>query len=167
MEGKVSPETLENGKVLCYLKLRFLEDIGDQGAMTALLTCLRDSMVWVPCQVQMGEEDLARFQTAKEGDTVTTQEEARLVPDTLRDKRGDLYFPIFSQREQIPEAYGAHFSLISLPALRCLAMAHGTEGAAGLVLDAFTQPLMLPFQVADLLPELPSRLEEGPAGGAE
>ena len=36
MEGKVSPKTLENGKVLCYLKLRFLEDIGDEQAMAAL-----------------------------------------------------------------------------------------------------------------------------------
>ena len=73
---------------------------------------------------------------------------------------------IFSQKEQIPEAYGAHFSLISLPALQCLSMAHGMEGVIGLVLDAFTQPLMLPFQVADLLPELPSHLEgEEPVGG--
>ena len=166
MEGKVSPDTLENGRVLCCLKLRFLEDIGNREAMMAILSCLRDSSVWVPCQVQMAEEDLARFQTAKVGEIVTTQNETRLAPDTLRDKGGNLYFPIFSQKEQIPEAYGAHFSLISLPALRCLSMAHGMEGVIGLVLDAFTQPLMLPFQVVDLLPELPSHLEgEEPAGG--
>ncbi|WP_295631810.1 SseB family protein, partial [uncultured Intestinimonas sp.] len=103
MEGKVSPKTLENGKVLCYLKLRFLEDIGDEQAMAALLSCLRDSNVWVPCQVRMEAEDLEQFQAAKAGEIITTQEETRLVPDILRAKDGALYFPMFSQREQIPE----------------------------------------------------------------
>lgn len=158
MEGKVSPKTLENGKVLCYLKLRFLEDIGDEQAMAALLSCLRDSNVWVPCQVRMEAEDLEQFQAAKAGEVITTQEETRLAPDILRAKDGALYFPMFSQREQIPEEYGAHFSLLSIPALRCLSMAHAAEDVEGLVLDAFTRPLMLPFQIADTLPELPSHL---------
>ena len=37
-------------------------------------------------------------------------------------------------------------------------MAHAAEDVEGLVLDAFTRPLMLPFQIADTLPELPSHL---------
>lgn len=158
MEAQVNPETLENGKVLCYLKLRFLEDIGDEQAMTAFLTCLRDSNVWVPCRIGMEAEDLEQFQKAKTGEMITTQNETRLEPDILQTKVGELYFPIFSQREQIPEEYGAHFSLLSMPALRCLSMAHAIQDVEGLVLDAFTRPLMIPFQIADSLPEFPSRL---------
>lgn len=159
MEGKVSPETLENGKVLRYLKMRFLEDIGDQGAMMALLSCLRDSRVWVPFQVHMAQEDVEQFKRSSVGDVVTTREEVRLKPDTLRDRTGALYFPIFSQKEQIPQEYGAQFSLVSVPALQALAMAHGLEGVVGLVLDGFTEPLPLPLQTADLMAQLPSRLE--------
>ena len=159
MEGKVSPETLENGKVLRYLKMRFLGDIGDQGAMMALLSCLRDSQVWVPFQVHMAQEDVEQFERSCVGDVVTTREEVRLKPDTLRDRNGALYFPIFSQKEQIPQEYGAQFSLVSVPALQALSMAHGLEGVVGLVLDGFTDPLLLPLQTADLMAQLSSRLE--------
>ena len=38
-------------------------------------------------------------------------------------------------------------------------MAHGLEGVVGLVLDGFTDPLLLPLQTADLMAQLSSRLE--------
>ena len=168
MEGKVSPETLKNGKVLCHLKMRFLEDIGDQGAMMALLSCLRDSQVWVPFQVHMAQEDVEQFKNSSVGDVVTTQEEVRLKPDTLRDRNGALYFPVFSQKEQIPQEYAAQFTLMSIPALRALSMAHELEGVVGLVLDGFTQSLPIPLQTADLMWDIPSRLESAQGeNGAE
>ena len=38
-------------------------------------------------------------------------------------------------------------------------MAHNTENLEGLILDAFTVPIQLPFVVADIMPELESHLK--------
>ena len=160
MEDKIKPEVLESGKVLIYLKMRLQEAPWEENALAAFLSCLRDSRVWVPVHLQMEEGDLEQFMKAGEGDEVTTREEVRMEPDTLRDRNGALYFPIFSQREQIPEDYGMHFSLVAMPALQALDMAHGTKDVVGLVLDGFTKPLPLPMETADLMRQLPSRLEE-------
>lgn len=153
----IEAKTLESGKVLLYLKHNFIEN-RSQETLFPLLSCLRDSQVIVPMNVIMSEADEDMFMNVKVGDVVSTNDEIRLKPDILQN--GDnFFFPMFSNAEQIPEDYGSHFSTINLSVLQCIEMAKSYEHVCGLVLDAFTDPVVLEYDLADLIPQFESRLK--------
>ena len=75
-----------------------------------MLSILRDSTVWVPCNAIMSgadEEKLLKMLEDAEGDpdaltgnTFTNDDYIRLVPDILQ--RGDeFFFPVFSSEEEM------------------------------------------------------------------
>ncbi len=122
----IDPAVLEDGSVLLDLKKAYLEDDSEEN-LYALLSCLRDSEVVVP---------------------VSSDAEGVVAPDILQGPDRNLYFPVFSQEAQIPEDYDESSSGVRLPMLRCIRLAHESQGTTGLVLDAFTDVLMLPFELA-------------------
>lgn len=153
----IDSKTLASGKVLLYLKQKFLENRTEQ-ALFALLGCLRDSQVVVPVNVTMSEEDKEMFLNAKKGDQLSTNDEMRLKPDILQN--GDkFFFPMFSNEEEMPEKYAANFSGINMSVLQCIEMAKFYEQVTALVLDAFTDPMILEYPLADLIPDIESRLK--------
>lgn len=153
----IEAKTLESGKVLLYLKYNFIEN-RSQETLFPLLSCLRDSQVIVPMNVIVSEADEDMFMNVKVGDVVSTNDEIRLKPDILQN--GDnFFFPMFSNAEQIPEDYGSHFSTINLSVLQCIEMSKSYEHVCGLVLDAFTDPVVLEYDLADLIPQFESRLK--------
>lgn len=156
MADYIEAKTLESGKVLLYLKHNFLEN-RCQETLFPLLSCLRDSHVIVPMNVIMSEEDEKMFMNVSVGDVISTNDDIRLRPDILQNGE-NYFFPIFSNREEIPEDYGSHFSTINLPVLQCIEMAKSYEHVCGLVLDAFTSPCVLEYELADLIKLFDSRL---------
>ncbi len=157
MKKDIDKKTLESGKVLLYLKHDFLSN-RCQETLFPLLSCLRDSNVIVPVNITMSDFDRKQFINSKQGDTVTISDEMRCKPDIL--KNGDsFFFPMFSNEEQIPEEYGHNFSKIVLSVLQCIKMAKNYEHVCGVVLDAFTEPLVLEYNIADLIPQFESRLK--------
>lgn len=152
----IDAKTLESGKVLLYLKHNFLENRSRE-TLFPVLSCLRDSQVIVPMNVTICKEDEEMFKNAQAGDTVSICGDIRLKPDILQN--GDsFFFPMFSNMEQIPEDYGAHFSTINLSVLQCIEMAKSYKQVGGLVLDAFTEPMVLEYGIADIILQLESRL---------
>jgi len=157
MKKDIDKKTLESGRVLLYLKHEFLSNRSKE-TLFPLLSCLRDSNVIVPVNVTMSDFDKEKFLNSKQGDVVTTSDEIRCKPDIL--KNGDnFFFPMFSNEEQIPEEYGNNFSKVVLPVLRCINMAKSYEHVCGIVIDAFTEPLVLEYEIADLIFEFESRLK--------
>lgn len=153
----IDPEILKNGNVLLLLKQRFIENRSVE-TIFPLLCCLRDSQVIVPVNVTMSKEDEEMFLHAKKGDTVTTSGNIRMKPDILQN--GDaFFFPMFSNAEQMPEDYAAKFSNINMSVPQCIKMAKTYDKVIGLVLDAFTDPVVLEYQLADIIPRLESRLK--------
>lgn len=153
----IDPEILKNGNVLLLLKQRFIENRSVE-TIFPLLCCLRDSQVIVPVNVTMSKEDEEMFLHAQKGDTVTTSGNIRMKPDILQN--GDaFFFPMFSNAEQMPEDYAAKFSNINMSVLQCIKMAKTYDKVIGLVLDAFTDPVVLEYQLADIIPRLESRLK--------
>lgn len=161
MEGYIDPKVLESGNVLLQLKQDLIKN-RTRDSFLSLLGCLRDSTVWVPMSALVSKRDQESLVGVKAGDTWISQDEIRLRPDILLSPDQKHWFPIFSQKEQIPEGYARAFSIIQVSALRCLSIAHNIEGVEGLILDAFTAPLELPFTVADIMPELESMLKQEP-----
>lgn len=162
----LDPAVLENGKVLLALKRNYLLTQSIE-KLPPLLACLRDSLVWVPMNTVMGDQDKRRMQSVKAGDIFSPLEDIHLKPDILKSPDGHFWFPIFSQMEQMPETYSSHFSKLKMSVLQAIGMAHATEGVVGIVLDAFTQSIALNFEIADLIPTMESHLKpDGQSGVA-
>ncbi len=149
----IDPEELADGKVLLYLKNRFRSNTIRENVIP-MLGCLRDSVVFVP------------LKESPRG----TLPGRRPQPDLLAAPDGGRFLPVFSQREQIPPDYAESFVIAPMNAMDCLSLAHAEENVLGLVLDAFTEQVILPFEIADAMEDFPSRLrpqaERTPASGS-
>ena len=138
---------LENGDVLVALKSRFAEE-KNQENLIALLKCMKDSKVIVPMRIEMSEEDAARIENATGGEEIETRDEIKMVPEILQAKE-KRFFPMFSQIGQIPKEFGTSHNLMSMPTSEALDMAHQIENLDGIVLDAFSKSVAMPFVTAD------------------
>lgn len=157
MVDYMDPKTLEYGNILLYLKHNFFKK-EDEDSLFAVLSCLRDSHVIVPMNATISKEDEEMFLASKVGDILSSHNDIRLKPDILQN--GDkFYFPMFSNIEQIPEDYGSCFSTVNLSVLQYIEMAKTYEKTSGLVLDPFTEPLIIEYELADLITKLESRID--------
>ena len=154
----VKREALANGKVLRALVAQF-EEGRTEKSLLGLLNCLRDSLVWIPCNVEMDNIDMEKFLGAKKGDTITTEGNIRMVPDILKNGE-DLFFPVFSSNDQMGEEYGSHFSKVQKHFFQAMSMAMAREDIVGIVLDAFTQPFVIEKKMFDLIGRLPSQIDD-------
>lgn len=145
----VDRKTLEDGKVLTVLEQQFTSDPSDQN-FRAVLECLTDSDLWVPFNAQLSEADMAQLRNAKKGDQITTKDEVHMKPDILQSGE-ELFFPIFSQKEQAPEEYQSRFSWMKLPLRKCISMMRATAGVDKMVLDAFSFKIVIVEETVDIV----------------
>ena len=138
--------------------------------MLKLMKILRDSWVWVPCNAVMSETDndavLKMIQEAEEsggldklvGKAITNQDQIRMVPDILRN--GDeFFFPVFSTAEEMGK-YGESFSKVQRHFLEAVNLARNNEKkVTGIVINAFTEPFVMPMELLDIIAEMDSAIE--------
>ena len=156
---EVNGEALRDGTLLLEVKREFGEDPSGE-RFARLCAALALSFVTVPGNFEAGEADQEQLRRAKADVTYTLMGDLRFRPDILRDEEGRLYFPIFSNGEQMPEEYASRFSSITVTAREAVRMAAGPKGLEGLVLDPFTEPVGIPFSIADRIEELAEKLNE-------
>ena len=154
----VKRETLEGGNVLRALVAQFNNDRTEQN-LFALLCCLRDSFIWIPCNAVISNEDAEQFPNAQKGDVIQSMNDIKMEPDILQN--GDeLFFPIFSNCEQMGEDYGGRFSKVEKHTFEAMNMAMARENVVGLVLDAFTQPFVIKKDLFEIIGKLPTNIDE-------
>ena len=167
---KMKPEDFEDGSLLKDAVHRF--HAGDQDALFEICRILRDSTVWIPCNAVVGEEDQKAMEQmiAEAGDNLdsmigkkfTAHGNIRMVPDILQ-KDGEYFFPVFSTQEDMGE-YGEHFSKVQEHFLQAIHLAEngrkdGKE-LTGIVINAFTEPFVLPKELYEAVERLESSVEE-------
>ena len=155
---KVTDEMLADGRVLLHFKREYFKEQTDDN-LIAVLICLRDCTLYVPLDMRMSNKDEEKFKTVKKGDIISCEDEVHLSPDIFKTEDGIKFFPVFSNPEQMPEDYRKCFSVMPFKIFECLDMAHKVDGVAGIVLDAMSEPLPLPFSIADVISELPSIID--------
>ena len=129
-------EAMESGELLLALQYQYAQN-RNRDNLVMLLSCLRDSSVWMPVVKVPGKEDR---------------------PDLLQSSDGKSWIPVFSRQEQMPESCRKRFSVVSVPVTDAIRLAHRTREACGLVLDAFSPiTTALPLDLADVILRLPSR----------
>ena len=152
----VKRETLDGGAVLNGLIAQFHNEQSEQNAL-AVLRCLRDSYIIIPCRMEMSERDQAKFLNSKPGDEVTTEDDVRYIPDTLSNGENE-YFPVFSNEEAMGE-YGEQFCKIEQHFFDAMALAKSNEKLKGIVVNAFTQQFIVEKDLFDLVAGLPTNVE--------
>ena len=139
--------------------------------MLNVLKILRDSNVWVPCNVIMSDKDesamhdMIREAEAKggienlEGQEFVTQDIMRFVPDILQ-RDDKYYFPVFSSDEEMGD-YGNNFSKIARHMVDVIPLAKNNEkNVCGIVINAFSEPFILDKDLFDLVLRIESDIED-------
>lgn len=135
-----------------------------------LLRILRDSWVWVPCTAILSDKDYAALeQFIKDaeandglesviGKTLSNQDNIRMVPDILQNGN-QFYFPVFTTVEEMGE-YGKGFSKVEKHFLETIRLARNNEkNVAGIVINAFSEPFIVPCDLFDIIVNMPSSIE--------
>ena len=168
-DDALTVDLLEDGS---YLKkaIEICNRNRTQMNMLKLMKILRDSWVWVPCNAVMSETDndavLKMIQEAEEnggldklvGKTITNQDQIRMVPDILQN--GDeFFFPVFSTAEDMGK-YGESFSKVQRHFLEAVNLARNNKKkVTGIVINAFTEPFVMPMELLDIISEMDSAIE--------
>lgn len=164
----IKAEDLEDGEMLKSAIQRFAEDSNEYNFIE-VLSILRDSTVWVPCNAIMSdadEEKLLKMLEDAEGDpdamagnTFTNDDYIRLVPDILQ--RGDeFFFPVFSSEEEMGE-FGAGFSHVARHMMDVIPLARNNEkNVSGIVVNAGGTGFIVDAKFFGLIEEMESRIEE-------
>ena len=133
---------------------------------------LRDSLVWVPCNAILSDADNEEMSKAVleaqengemeslEGNFFVCHDEVRMVPDILQNG-DDFFFPVFSSEAEMGE-YGEGFSRIQSHFLEAVTLANNNEmNVKGIVINAFSDPFVVPIEICNIIAKLKSRLEGG------
>ena len=167
----ITPELLEDGSFL-KRATEICNRNRTQLNMIKLMKILRDSWVWIPCNAIMSDADYAAMEKlvkdAQEnggldslvGMTLSNQDNIRMVPDILQN-RDEFFFPVFTSAEEMGD-YGQGFSKIEKHFLEAANLARNNEkDVTGIVINAFSDPFVVPKELFDMIFEMPSSLEGG------
>lgn len=174
-DDKITAELLEDGSFL-KRAVEICNRNRTQLNLIKLAKILRDSWVWVPCNAIMSDADNAAvekmiMEAEKNGGLdsligakICNRDGIRMVPDILQN--GDEYFfPVFTSDTEMGE-YGERFSKIQRHFLEAANLARNNEkNVAGIVINAFTEPFVVPKEMFDVIAGMGSSVE-GEEGNA-
>lgn len=163
---KITAEDLEGGDMLRGA-IKIFNEERSREHLIDVLELLRDSYIWIPCNAITSEEDQKRLKEmiskaegdfeALKGTTFSNQDALRLVPDILQNG-DDFFFPVFTSDREMGE-YGAHFSKIEKHFLEAIQLARGNDkNVKGIVIDAFSESMIIHKELFDIIEEMKSRL---------
>ena len=164
----ITEELLEDGSFL-KKAIEICNRNRTQLNLIKLARILRDSLVWIPCNMIMSDEDYDNWSNivldaAYKGDIdsiigqeLTANDNIRMVPDILQN--GDnFFFPVFTSEEEMGE-YGVHFSKIQQHFLEAMNLARNNEkNVCGIVINAFTESFVIPMELFDIIAEMDSSI---------
>ncbi len=165
----ITEELLEDGSFL-KKAIKICNRNRTQLNLIKLTRILRDSDVWVPCNMIMSDEDYdtwskAVLDAADKGEIdsiigqeFTAHDNIRMVPDILQND-DNYFFPVFTTDEEMGE-YGEHFSKIQSHFLEAMNLARNNEkNVCGIVINAFSESFVIPIELFDIIAEMDSSIE--------
>ena len=110
----VTPEMLKNGDVLCGLVVRFIKDRNKEN-MFALLSCLRDSNLFVPAVVNTDAMSTDTNGAADNPVMFPAKGTITVTPQYYKAKDGNIYMPVYSRMENARQENLKGASLVNMP----------------------------------------------------
>ena len=156
----------EDGTLLKEAISRHIKE-NTYGSYLNVLELLRDSVVWIPFNMVLSEEDQKEFNKTVEeakghldslvGKTLTTKDAVRFVPDILTDGENS-FFPVFTSQEEMGE-YGNKFSKLQNDFLEVIKLARNNEAdIKGIVINGFSEQMIITAESFAFIEQLRSRL---------
>ena len=168
-DDAITAELLEDGSFL-KRAVEICNRNRTQMNLLKLMKILRDSWVWIPCSAIMSAADTEvvanKIREAVEkgsldvliGSTITNQDEVHMIPDILQNG-DDFFFPVFTTADEMGE-YGNDFSKIQEHFLTAVTLARNNKKkVTGIVINAFTEPFVIPEELFDIIAEMDSAIE--------
>lgn len=166
-ERNYSELSLDDGSLLKQCIKDYLKDKDNKEAIANLLTVLRSSKVFVPCDLQLSDEakaimdrlekdgkDLDTLE-GKEADTV--QEGMNFIPGIL-ESEGHKYFPAFSSDAEIGDK-AEGMARVNMPFVHAIDMALD-EGVDGIVINPYTDDFFVDKELFGTIRKLKPLAEE-------
>lgn len=176
-DDAITPELLEDGSFL-KRAIEICSRNRTQLNMIKVMKILRDSWIWIPCNAIMSDADYAALEKVVKdaekhggldslvGKTLGNQDNIRMVPDILQNGE-NFFFPVFTTAEEMGE-YGQSFSKIEKHFLEAANLARNNEkNVAGIMINAFSEPFVVPRDMFDLIADMPSNFESKEEGDNE
>ena len=168
-DDTITPELLKDGSFLKRATV-ICNRNPTQMNLIRLMKILRDSWIWIPCNAVMSDADNAAVEKMIReaersggldtliGTTMTNQDIIRMIPDILQ-KGEEFFFPVFTTAEEMGR-YGQDFSKVERHFLEAIHLACNNEKKVrGIVINAFTDPCIVPLDLLEMIEEMPSALE--------
>ncbi|WP_072031629.1 ADP-ribosylglycohydrolase family protein [Anaerovibrio sp. RM50] len=163
---KLSEEELSDGALLREA-IRKYKYWNTDDSFWNLLAVLRDSNVWIPCNAISGSKDQTSLNKIIQmaGDNLdslvgmefTNEEPVRLVPVIISNGEDD-FIPVFSSVEVMGE-YENQYSKVAKHFLEILEIAQFYKNRIfGIVLNPFTEPVILHLEMAEIVEKIRSRV---------
>ena len=92
------------------------------------------------------------------GKILSNRDNIRMIPDILQNGE-DYFFPVFTTAEEMGD-YGHGFSKIEKHFLEAANLAQNNKKKVkGIVINAFSEPFVIPVELFDMIAEMPSSFE--------
>lgn len=140
----------EDGTLIAEMRNRFISEPSAEN-LSALLYCLKDATVFVSMAVELTDFDTDKLSEGNGAENVECTSDVKMKPDIMKDAEGKMYFPVFTEKRMMPEDYSNGYTSVNIPFVECLDMAHEIGNLEGLVIDPFSLPVVLPFELADVV----------------
>lgn len=151
------PSELADGLVLKHLMGLFAQE-GTTETRDALMQCLRDSMVVVPAD-EVDDSTTPGTDDATGGTLIIDSDKA-YRPNILENARGDHWLPAFTSPDEVNPQVRDRATLLTLPLTQCIDVARSHGGLSGIVVNVFSENLILPGRTCDYIAKLPSGAKE-------
>ena len=169
-DDPITAELLEDGSFL-KRAIEICNRNRTQLNLIKLAKILRDSSVWIPCQMILSDADYEAWskivlEAHEKGDLdsivgheFTNQDNIRFVPDILQNG-DDYFFPVFTTDEEMGE-YGDHFSKLGKHFLEAANLARNNEkNVKGIVINPFTDSFVVPREMFEIIAKMDSAVEK-------
>ena len=124
-----------------------------------LYLCIRDSLFIVPCITSADTGGILSDAEVKEGATIEIKGDLKYKPALLRDEIGKQYLALFTSEDQMPEGYIQKQQMTVTQSFdECVQMAR--KLGIGIVIDTFTEEIILDLATSERILRLPSRLKQ-------
>ena len=155
----ITPEMLRDGTVLCGLIIRFINNRTKEN-MLAVLSCLRDSNVFVPCAVYMNDRDMEVLGGSDNIIAFPVKHKITIKPQLYSATDGNVYMPFYSRRENAKPSELKGASLVNLPYMQLVKMFENNDDCNGFVVDPKLYNVVLDEELIKASARIPSKLSD-------
>lgn len=141
-------DVLQNGSVLTALLHKF-KTVQDQESLFAVLSCLKDSNVYIPVHMLLKDNDITAFQKKS-----NERMKVSVKPVLLTGSNGEKLFPVFSSHSEIPESFETENDFLQVSFLNIMHMFHQNKDINQIIVNPYSDKVLLNDKLVAMIEDL-------------